>query len=125
MKITWLNTANILYWLPRILGIFFIAFLGLFALDMFTPGQSILSMLIGFLIHLIPNFILTLVLLIAWKRERIGGFIFIFVSILFTVFFKTYKEPFSLIFISFPILIIGILFLVHSIYFTDEKGKLS
>jgi hypothetical protein len=49
---------NALYWTPRILTIVFILFLGLFALDSFEGEQSLLQKMGGFLIHLIPNFVL-------------------------------------------------------------------
>ena len=69
-----------LYWLPRILGILFTIFISIFALDAFGEGIPFLKAVVGFLIHLIPTYIVIAVLLIAWKRELVGGILFILVG---------------------------------------------
>lgn len=65
------------YWLPRCVAILFILFLSLFALDVFSGNSSFGVVIVGFLIHLIPSYVLLLALVFAWKREKIGGFLFI------------------------------------------------
>jgi len=62
-----MNKAKILFWLPRILCIIAILFISLFALDAFQPDLTIWQQLEAFLMHLIPSFILLILLLIAWK----------------------------------------------------------
>ena len=109
-----MKTEKIFFWLPRVLTIIFILFLGIFALDVFVPGTPVGEMIIGFLIHLVPNYILIVFLLIAWKNEKIGGILFILLSLAFTFFFNTYREIMSLLFISLPVFVIGILFVVNS-----------
>jgi len=71
-----------LYWLPRVLGILSILYIGVFALDVFTPGVPIREALLGLAIHLLPNSVLVVVLAVAWKHERVGGLLFILVSLL-------------------------------------------
>lgn len=109
-----MKTEKIFFWLPRVIAIIFILFLGLFALDVFVPGKSIGEMIIGFLIHLVPNYILIVFLLIAWKNEKIGGILFILLSLAFTFFLNTYQEIMSFLFISLPVFAIGILFVINS-----------
>lgn len=118
-----LLTTNILYWLPRILGIVFILFLSLFALDAFTGQSSLLNQILGFLIHLTPNFLMLILLILAWKRELLGGVAYILLSVVFTIFFNTYNEISSFLLISFPLLIIGLLFLLHS-YLVKRQEKI-
>ena len=107
------NKERILFWLPRVLAILFIVFLALFALDVFVPGESILYMIGGFLVHLIPDYLLIAALIIAWKRERIGGVLFILLGLGFTIFFRTYSALSNFLIVSFPVFLIGTFFLCH------------
>jgi hypothetical protein len=68
------NSIKIYYWLPRVLCILAILFISLFALDSFSPELTFWQQIAAFLMHLIPSFILTALLLIAWKWEYIGGY---------------------------------------------------
>ncbi|MCJ7467949.1 MAG: hypothetical protein MUO53_14805 [Maribacter sp.] len=71
---------TVLYWLPRILGILAILFISLFAMDSFGPRLTFWQQLGGFLMHLIPSFLLLALLLVAWKWEYLGGVLFIIVG---------------------------------------------
>ncbi|KQC15025.1 MAG: hypothetical protein APR63_04480 [Desulfuromonas sp. SDB] len=99
-------------WIPRILAILYICFISLFALDAFSGEESFLEQIAGFIIHLIPSLVLILVLLIAWKKERMGGLLFILLSLAFTLFFNTYRNWVAFLFISVPVLAVGVLFTV-------------
>jgi len=101
------------YWAPRVLAIVFICFLALFALDVFIPGKTLGYYFVAFFMHLIPNFVLAGILVVAWKHESAGGLLFLFTAIFFTLFFKTYLLLPHFIIVSFPIVLIGILFLAH------------
>jgi len=59
---------KVFFWLPRVLGIVFIVFLGIFAFDVFVPGQPWWYIMAAFLIHLLPNYILLIALVVAWSR---------------------------------------------------------
>jgi len=111
-----MNKYKILNKTAKILVIAYTIFLGLFALDMFDGSAPWYIMLGGFLIHLIPNFILIGIAIVAWRREKIGGIIFILLSIIFTVFFRTYTEFSTFLLISVPLFLIGLLFLLSSRY---------
>lgn len=78
---------NILYWTPRVLTILFTAFLALFALDVFGEDYTFWETLVALFMHLIPNFLLIILLVIAWKWERVGGVLFIGLGLLFMVWF--------------------------------------
>jgi hypothetical protein len=56
--------------LPRILSIFAIGFISLFALDSFEHG-TLGEQILAFLLHMIPSLVLTIILAIAWKWELI------------------------------------------------------
>ena len=94
---------NLLYWLPRILAILFIAFISSFALDVFAQPQWFLALLM----HLIPSFILIFLTIVAWKNERLGGFIFFIAGFLLLI-----SSRFESLIISIPAIVIGVLFLI-------------
>ncbi len=106
------------YWTPRILGIIFVIFLTMFSLDVFEPGLTTWQIVFGLLIHNIPTLFLTLILIISWKREIVGGVTFILAGLLYILLlilnsdFEWYKLSWSLI-IAGPAFLIGILFIVN------------
>lgn len=120
-----MNKSKILFWLPRIICVMAILFISLFALDAFQPGLTIWQQIGDFLIHLIPSFILLVVLIIAWKREYIGGIIFTLIGLGLTpaIFIKNYQMNHSVgmsigvIFsITIPFVLVGILFIISHFY---------
>jgi hypothetical protein len=74
-----------LFWAPRALSIAFIAFLGLFALDVFGQGQGFWKTLLGLTMHLIPNFVLIAVLVLAWRWEWIGAALYAAAGTLYVI----------------------------------------
>jgi len=114
--------GKILYWLPRTLCIIAILFISLFALDAFAPGLTIWQQIGDFLIHLIPSFILLILLIIAWKWELIGGIIFTVIGIGLSpiVFIHNYNMNHSvwmslgiISLVTLPFALVGILFIVN------------
>ena len=67
---------KVLFWLPRLLSIAFLAFLSLFALDVFDGQHGFWETLLGLTMHLIPVFALAVVLALAWRWEWIGALLF-------------------------------------------------
>jgi len=103
--------AKIIHWLPRILSIALVLFLSLFALDVFSENSG-WQALLGFLIHLLPSFVLLAVVLISWKYELVGAIAFLG-SAAFYVFMVGFDRPWSWYAgISGPAAIVGILFLL-------------
>jgi hypothetical protein len=124
------NSSNIFQWVPRILGILAILFISLFAADSFSPNLTLSQQLLGFLIHLIPSFVLLGVLILAWKRELIGGIVFCVIGIVMSpfVFSLNYKMNHSIwislgiiLLITFPFIVLGFLFILS--YMKNKKKR--
>ena len=98
-----LTLSKVLYWLPRVLSILFIAFVSIFALDVFGQPQWFLSLVM----HLIPSFILIILTVVAWKFKMIGGIIFVAAGFIFLI-----SSRFESLIVSLPVIIIGVLFLL-------------
>lgn len=105
-----------IYWAPRILSIAFILFLALFSLDVFDSNFGFWGTILGLLIHNIPSFVLTAILILSWKREIIGAVAFIIAGfayislLLMNPNFEWYMISWSMI-IAGPAFLIGFLFL--------------
>jgi len=67
---------QILYWLPRVLGILFVLFVSIFALDVFGQGYGFWETLLALLVHLIPSFILLAVVALAWRWGWVGAILY-------------------------------------------------
>ncbi|MBL7111108.1 MAG: hypothetical protein ISS19_04120 [Bacteroidales bacterium] len=115
---------KIFYWIPRILCILAILFISLFALDAFEAGISFWKQILGFLIHLIPSFILTAILVVAWKWELVGGIIFTIIGVLFTpmIYIMNYQSNDSVsmsigigLAIPVPFILVGVLFIISHV----------
>lgn len=123
------NAEKLIYWAPRILSIGFILFLAMFSLDVFSPELSWGQIIVGLLIHNVPVFILTTVLIISWKREIVGAITFFSAGILYIAMmissglkgqFEWYMLSYSLI-IAGPAFLIGALFLIN--WLNKKKTK--
>lgn len=62
-----------LFWTPRMLAMLYIAFLSMFALDVFSGEHGFWRILAALSVHLIPACILIVVLILAWRWEWIGA----------------------------------------------------
>lgn len=100
-------------WVPITLVILYTLFIALLSLDVFNSNGSLLEKMGGFILENIPTILLLTALYFSRKTVKIGGLMFIFISILFTVFFKTYQRWDAFVLISVPLLIIGGLFLLN------------
>ncbi len=117
------NLVDWFHWIPRLLCIAAILFVSMFALDAFAPGLTLLEQLRDFLIHLIPSFILLLLLLFAWLREKWGGILLCAFGLITTpfVFMLNYHRTGSfwvgigiVFMITVPFIMVGVLFLVSN-----------
>jgi hypothetical protein len=108
LKSTAMN--KILFWIPRLLTIIFILFLGMFALDVFDGNESLIKKMGGFLIHLIPNFVMILILIVAWKHEWVGTIAFSLAGIAYIVMFWGRFPVVTYLTISGPLFLIAVLF---------------
>jgi hypothetical protein len=112
--------SKFVYWTPRIVSILFLLFLAMFSLDVFDADLGFWGTVIGLLMHNTPVFILAIILWISWKREIVGGIVFILAGLLYISLLakdsllnhaEWYMLSYSLI-IAGPAFFIGILFLI-------------
>lgn len=122
------TSVKVLHWTPRIICILAILFISMFALDSFTPELSIWQQISDFFIHLIPSYILIAILTIAWKREFVGGIIFLVLGLGLSpfIYLHNYNMNHSvgmslgiILAITFPFILVGILFILS--YFRKIK----
>jgi hypothetical protein len=118
-----------LHWAPRILAIVAILFISVFSLDAFQPGVPLTHEILAWLMHMIPSFVLIIILVIAWKWENIGGIIFLSLGMAFTpfIFWGNYANNHSVwislvvvLTITVPLILVGALFMMS--YYTRRKA---
>ena len=114
-------------WIPRILLILLILFMGLFSLDVFGEKAPLWKILSGFIIHNIPSLVLLIILLLTWKRPLLGGIFFSVACVLFSlwvaIFFKRYVVT-DLLAFSLPMAIGAFMFyLAHCMSKKLNKQK--
>lgn len=124
------KTIKILHWTPRLLCIIAILFISLFALDAFGHDKGFWTELGDFIIHLVPSFILLIILVIAWKWELIGGIIFTLIGVIMTPVIYSHNYAMNqdvgtsltvIAFITLPFIIVGFLFIAS--YFLKRKTQ--
>jgi hypothetical protein len=109
MKIQYIVTN----WFPKALAVLYILFIALLSFDVFIMNVSLVEKMGGFVIENIPTILLLIALSFAWKKPIAGGVMFLVMSILFTLFFRTYQRWDTFFLISVPLLLIGGLFLLN------------
>ncbi len=117
------NTKKMLFWTPRILCILFAMFLSLFALDAFSENSSIWESILGFLIHLLPVYIVLIVLAIAWRWEWVGAVLFIGMAFFYLVSTWGRFHWSAYATISGTAALVGILFLVNWKYRAELRAR--
>lgn len=118
-------------WFPRILCILGILFISLFATDSFNHELSLWNQVLGFLMHLIPSFVLFALLILSWKRELLGGIIFLIIGIVFSpvVYISNHNRNHDVLMslgiicvITLPFAVVGVLF-IRSYYLGKKELK--
>ena len=114
-------STRVLYWLPRIICIIGILFISMFSIDTLNSELTIWQQILSLSMHLIPSFVLIFLLLLSWKRELIGGIIFMIIGLGFSpiIFIHNFKMNQSIWMslgvisvITIPFAIVGMLFIV-------------
>ncbi len=82
-----------LFWAPRILSICFIAFLSLFALDVFDGRHGFWQTMLALFMHLIPVFVLIAALILAWRWEWIGAVLYAAAGLLYVTWVLSMSRP--------------------------------
>ena len=109
-----------LFWTPRVLSIIFIAFLSIFALDVFDGHYSFWQTVLAFIIHEIPVFVLIGALILAWRWEWIGAMLYAAAGLLFIAWVVSTSRPVPpagrliwILTIAGPVFVIAGLFLAN------------
>lgn len=105
-----LSKRSLLRWTPRALGVLYVAFISLFALDVWGTGAGFWNELAGFLVHLMPAYFVAAALVIAWKSPRLGGILFIILATAFGLIFG-WRDPVTLLLLALPPTATGLLFI--------------
>ena len=117
---------RLLFWLPRLLGIAFAAFLGSFALDVFGEGYTFRQMILAFGIHLIPAAIIALALVLAWRFEWIGSAFFLALALFvwLTNAGRSHSASHAAaLTLSIPLFVLAILFLANWLTRAQWHGR--
>jgi len=105
---------RLLFWAPRVLCMVFAAFIGIFAADAFQEGVPAWQVALALLMHLLPTFLVLLVLALSWRREWVGGALFIASGLLYLLWARS--KPFFgwevVLLIAAPLVLVGVLFLL-------------
>jgi hypothetical protein len=113
------------HWTPRVLAAGFAIFLALFALDVFDEHDSFGEALVALFIHLTPNWLLLLALVVSWRWRVIGGLLFWGLGIFSLIFFGTFRHPLTFLIISLPVFVIGALFVFDAWLDTQQPQRLA
>lgn len=107
------------FWTPRVFIVLFAFFLAIFSLDVFDSASSLSEILVGLFMHNLPSLVLLVILKISWKRDLVGGVIFMALGVACVVsaivtLLKSQSWAINPILIigSIVFLFVGILFLV-------------
>lgn len=124
------KAAIAIRWVARTICLAAILFVSMFALDAFSPGLPLLQQLEGFIMHLVPSFVLLALLWLAWRKELIGGILFLLIGFGLApfIFNHNYRINHSvatslgvLAAINLPFVVVGVLFLLS--YFVLRKTQ--
>lgn len=113
------KTRPKLLWIPKVLSLLYIATLTWLSLDTFREDIPFFHQTLQFILQMAPVLILAGLLTISWKHPKLGGAIFTITSLIVTIYFNTFKDISRFLAISFPLCLIGFLFLVFGIM--DER----
>lgn len=108
---------KILFWLPRILSVFFALYILTFMLDIFSQKISIT----GVLMHLLPPLIVIVITVVAWKMAFYGGFLYILAGIFYLYLTRESLSWLVFLLVAAPAFIIGILFMISKYFKQKEK----
>ncbi len=103
-----LTRKDCIVWMPRILSILFICFISLFALDVFVEGRPWMEILVALLMHLIPTYVLILILVFAWRRPWVGTIAYTALAVAYAIMAREHST--WILVIAVPLLVMASLF---------------
>ena len=118
------NLSVVLKWSPRIFGIVLLSLLLLLSYDVFEIEASFFELVLAFLGHNVPFFILLVAFIISWKKDLVGAISF-FLATTTLIIFLGVSRGFPLIFNAYSLILLGygvsILFFLNFYYTKKTK----
>ncbi len=106
-------TGGAVFWAPRILTILFALFLSLFALDVFAEAHGDLETLAALVLHLVPAFLVVILLVLAWRWDLVGVIAFAGLAVTCPIVMRGRGFPWvTYVTMSVPLLLMSVLFLL-------------
>ncbi len=103
----------VLYWAPRVLTILLAALFSIFALDVFGMHLGIWGTIVGLFMHLVPTWLVLIILALAWRTEWLGAIAYIGLALWYFVWAWERMHWSAIAIISGSLLLIGLLFLAN------------
>ena len=116
------SVKRVLFWSPRVLGILFAMLLSLFSFDVFEEGYGLWRTIGALLLHLVPTFMVVVVLVVAWRWEWVGAVLFIALAVFYTAWFWGRFHWSAYVVISGSLFVMGVLFLFNWLYRAELRG---
>ncbi len=111
---------TIIKWTARILAMAFAAFISIFAADVFEESLSFWQTALALTMHLIPTFLIILIIVLSWKWELVGGIAFSALGLTYIIMAWGKFALVAYFMISGPLFIMGILFIIG--WFTKKQN---
>jgi len=106
---------NLLFWTPRVAGILFVVFIGIFALDVFGEYDSFWETMLALCMHLLPSILLAIAIGLAWRWEWVGAVLFTGFAVWYVATARGFDWSVYLLLAGAP-LVVGLLFAVGWFY---------
>jgi hypothetical protein len=116
-----MKTSSLLKYLALALGLLYATLTIILAMDS-IPLHGTLTEIEGFLIHISPGLIIAIASIYGSFRPKYGRLIFLVISIVYTLYYNTYKEFGTFMGISFPLIVITIILLLASLPAIEKKS---
>ncbi len=89
---------NWIKWVPRVLGLMLVAFLGAFSLDVFSEGHGFPELLVALFMHLLPALAVLAAVAVGWRSPRPGAAVFLALGAFAAWYFRGFDgNPFALV----------------------------
>ena len=111
-----------LYWMPRVMCIAFAVFVSVFALDVFSGHGGLAETLFAFMMHMIPTAIILSILAVAWRREWIGGVLFLGLAVLYCWTMRGRFPLVTYVIMSGPLVVMSGLFFLNWRLRAGQRG---
>lgn len=107
------TSKRLLFWTPRVLCLLFAAFISIFALDVFEEGFGGWKTVVALCMHLVPTFLVLLVLAVSWRWEWVGALVFTALAVCYVTLFWGRFHWSAYAAIAGPLCLLGLLFLLN------------